>query len=305
MRMRGLTDFDRPQTTSIVESTAHNFKVSIRDLRPRVLLQVHRPSFLEVASSKEVIRVAESEASLLRSAVDELEQKYEKPRSPVSISELRIRVLSPEDAHLIFGRIHYLRRVPPGARCLAGVHPATGLPVVAIAYEDSRWRSVRRALRGSFGIPQVKVIDVSRVHTLESSPKGAVSWILSRLLGSLRRLKMPEAILSTAVDSTLGFQGISYRAAGWRHAVTVEPRPYTYVDGIYASAGYLKCNYGTADIAQLCKLLGSRFSYSDPSLRGDTLIFARTTEKGNRPPLKVSAITRRWVKSDLVNGGQR
>lgn len=116
---------------------------------------------------------------------------------------------------------------------------------------------------------------------------------------------MPEAILSTAVDTTLGFQGISYRAAGWRHAVTVEPRPYTYVDGIYAPAGYLKCNYGTADIAQLRKLLGRRFSYSDPSLRGDTLIFARTTEKGNRPPLRVSVITRPWVKSDLVNGGQR
>lgn len=294
--------FQEPHLSLLVDSIAHNFKVPIQDLRPRILLQLHCPRFSEANSERRLTQIIKKEAGLLQSALEDLKNRYRETAPLEEVSSLELRPLPPKDADLIFGHIHYLRNLPTKAQGLAACHPHTGLPVVAITYEISRWRNARRSLRRVFQLPEAKVIDVSRVYTLSPSPRGAISWTLGRFLSSLRRAEESELILSTAVDTTLGFTGVSYRASGWWHSATAEPRPYTYVDNIYRPASYLHQAYGTANILELRELLGERFSYSDPGQRNRTLIFARTTGRGNRPPSQPPAILRNWQTAPKRKG---
>ena len=58
-------------------------------------------------------------------------------------------------------------------------------------------------------------------------------------------------MLTTAVDPNLGFIGSSYRAANWQQWMSIEARPYLYVDGVYASPRQFRTRFGGANLAEL------------------------------------------------------
>lgn len=277
------TQLDRiiRQQENRVREFADRYRISERDLRPRVLLQLYRRAeYAEADFEHFAGDVLEREAARLEEALREFHIKYPADASGVGdVAQMGCRELSEEEAQHIFGRLHYLRRFPLGMSTIAGVHPISDRPLIAIAYGPSRWRELRRTLRKAMGYPDAEVLDVARVYAFDEVPRYATSWILARLLSALRRTSQAQRIVSTVVDTSLGFRGSSYIASGWSHVAVAEARPYTYLDGEYLPVGELKIRYGTGDPSSLREMLGSRFAESDWSTQRPSLIFGRTTKR--------------------------
>ncbi len=94
-------------------------------------------------------------------------------------------------------------------------------------------------------------------------------------------------LLTTAVDPNLGFTGASYRAANWQRWISVQPRPYLYLDYRYVSPRQLRERFGTANLTELrAAFPGHRFDASRARLR-DSLIFGcHVSQPRDLPPLR-------------------
>lgn len=293
------------QLESPVGEFAGAYGVPERDLRPRVLLQLYRQTEgAQIDFERFIQEVIGKEAAQLADALHEFRAGY--PPDSVDIqdvSQLVCRQLSEEEARHIFGRLHYLHRLPQGMSTIAGVHPASGAPLIAVVYGPSRWRQLRRAVRAAMSLPNSEVVDVARVYSFMEAPRYATSWVLARLLSTLRRSQRAERILSTVVDTSLGFRGSSYIASGWSQIAVAQARPYSYLNGEYLPIGEFKVRYGTGDPTLLRGRLGERFSQSEPSLQRHSLVFARSTKKSMRARVDPVYI-RRYGTDDHPHPGE-
>jgi hypothetical protein len=100
-------------------------------------------------------------------------------------------------------------------------------------------------------VPLGAAWDVSRVYSFDVAPPNAISFLLAKVRQVIRREIPSVQLLTTAVDPNLGFVGASYRAANWQQWMSIEARPYLYVDGIYASPRQLRTRFGGANLVEL------------------------------------------------------
>jgi hypothetical protein len=100
-----------------------------------------------------------------------------------------------------------------------------------------------------FQVPQSRVWDVSRVYSIDVAPANSISFLLAKVRNFFRQGVGDAELLITAVDPNLGFTGSSYRAANWHRWMSIQARPYLYVDRLYTSPRQLRQRFGTADLA--------------------------------------------------------
>lgn len=196
------------------------------------------------------------------------------PTEKVALDDLRFAELDAADAELIFSKLHYLRSARPGSLNFALVDSA-GRPYSLASVSPLEWKLVGRQLSSQFGVSHTAVWDVSRVYSFDLAPANAISYLLAKVRSRFRTGSEGVKLLVTAVDPNLGFSGSSYRAANWQQWMTVQPRPYLYLDRRYASPRQLRGRFGTASPNELVKQLGNRFEQSRAKLLDSTIYACR------------------------------
>jgi hypothetical protein len=194
------------------------------------------------------------------------------PEDKYALADLRFVRLGTE-ADQIFSSLHYLRSSRAGSLNFALVDPVNRLPLTLCSVSPLEWMRVGKQLQAQFGVPREAVWDVSRVYSFDVAPVNAISYLLAKVRQVMRREIPGVQLLTTAVDPNLGFTGSSYRAANWQQWMSIEARPYLYVDGVYASPRQLRARFGGANLAELRRANpGVRFEQSRAKLL-DSLIF--------------------------------
>lgn len=245
----------------LVEHTAETYEVPVRALTIRTLL--HLPL---LARPNGRIRRTDVTAELRRNA-DRLRSDYADiehlvPQDRYPLSDLRFVPLSHGVADQIFSRLHYLRSARAGSLNFALVDPVHQRPVTLCSVSPLEWAQVNRQLRAQFDLLPGAAWDVSRVYSFDVAPANAISFLLAKVRQVMRTAK-DASVLTTAVDPNLSFVGASYRAANWQQWMSVQARPYLYVDGMYASPRQLRLRFGGANLEELRRTNpGSRFEQS-------------------------------------------
>jgi hypothetical protein len=277
---------DSPLFVSPLVAAAGAGHVDQRDLRVRALLQLPR-----VASATGLVTAAQIERELKYAAIqlarDAAAARSSVPREKFALHELRFTdSVDVTAAGTIFGHLHYLRNVRPGCEYFALVDPEHGLPVTICAVAPLEWKRVASWVRAQFDVDPGRVRDVARVFSCSAAPANAVSYLLARVRASLARHDAAD-LLTTVVDTNLGFTGASYRAANWQRWIAIRPRPYLYLDRRYVSPRQLRERFGTANLAELrAANPGHRFEASRARLR-DSLIFGcHVGATRDLPPLR-------------------
>jgi hypothetical protein len=265
---------------TLVRETALRVGVEPRSLAVRLLLQLPR-----VASyngwvtrwdlQRELRIAAERLYDAARDAMDHL------PTKEFPLQELRFEEIDPTRALPVLASLHYLRSPRPGSRYFALADPVDQRPVTLCSISPLHWQCVAHEIDGRFGIPQERVLDVSRVYSVNNAPRNAISALLSRVRRYLRREVPTIDLLVTAVDPNLGFTGSSYRAANWQQWMTVDARPYLYESGHYVSPRQLRERYGTSNLKVLEAIYPGRFQKSKVRLL-DSMIFCSSVKEETR-----------------------
>ena len=236
----------------MAEDVARRCRVEARALRVRGLL--HLPRIAGYSGSMPARFVRVELARLARQLAEDVDATADTvPRNRFELRDLRFSAIPASLAAPIIGSRHYLRSARPGAQYFALLDPVQGLPVSICSVSPLEWRRVTGHIHHRFAIASEKVRDVSRVYSCDSAPENAISYLLARVRTALRQGGGVD-LLTTAVDTNLGFTGASYRAANWQPWIAVQPRPYFYHNRCHASPRQLRQRFGTSAIAELRKL---------------------------------------------------
>lgn len=179
------------------------------------------------------------------------------------------------EANEIFANLHYLKSARQGSKNFALLDPVHRRPVSVCSVSPLQWKPVARQLEGRFHIPRENVWEVSRMYTFDVAPDNVVSFLLSRVREVMRRDVPRVALMTTALDPNVGFNGNSYRGANWHEWMTVEARPYIYLDGNYVSLRQLRVRFGTADPERISAEYGIEVTTSAARLRPSSIFCCR------------------------------
>jgi hypothetical protein len=259
---------------ALVGRTARRFGVEPRALAVRGLLHLPR-----VASYEGWMTIREIELELKISA-DRLRRdvraaKVHVPHQEFALGDLAFEEIDSSRALPVLTLLHYLRSARPGSLYFALVDPIHRLPVTLCSLSLLQWKCVGSQIRSHFAIPPQRIWDVSRVYSVDTAPRNAISMLLSRVRTYMRHNMSSADLLLTVVDPNLGFTGCSYRAANWQQWVTIKARPYFYESGRYVSPRQLREQYGTANLKELQAKYPGRFQQSRVRLL-DSMIYCCT-----------------------------
>jgi hypothetical protein len=259
------------QFAHLVQDVAVRSSVEPRALSVRTLLHLPRVAKYNGSVSRRLI-----ETELRRCAAglrtDQAKLRELIPTDRFPLRDLCFEVLDTHRAEAIFSRLHYLRSARTGSLNFALVDPVSGLPVSLCSVSPLEWVRVGRQIETQFRVPRTNVWDVSRVYSFEVAPANAISFLLAKVRNVIRRQAPHVELLTTAVDPNLGFHGSSYRAANWQRWMSIQARPYLYVDRLYASPRQLRERFGTASLTVLRAGHGAVVEQSRAKLL-DSLIF--------------------------------
>jgi hypothetical protein len=194
------------------------------------------------------------------------------PAGKFELRDLAFEAIASSRALPVLESLHYLRSARPDSRYFALVDPIQGLPVTLCGLSPLQWKCVANHMRSQYSIPPERIWDVSRVYSVDTAPRNAISVLLSKVRTFLRHNLPAAHLLVTAVDPNLGFSGCSYRAANWQQWMTVRARPYFYEECYYVSPRQLREHYGTASLPELQATYPGRFQQSRVKLL-DTMIY--------------------------------
>lgn len=260
--------------------------VDQRDLRVRTLLHLPR-----VARSSGHVTTRQIERELAHAARqlarDAAAARPVMPQQKFPLGELCFTDgVTPQTAAIIFGHLHYLRYDRPGSEYYALLDPVQGLPVTICAVVPLEWKRVAAWVRAQFGVAPERVLDVARVFSSPTAPANAVSYLLARVRASLARESRAD-LLTTIVDPNLGFTGASYRAANWQRWISIQPRPYLYLDRRYVTPRQLRERFGSSNLAELRAAYPSRrFEASRVRLNDSLLFGCHVSAARDLPPLR-------------------
>ncbi len=240
-----------PPFSDWAAEVAKNFAVDLRTLTVRALLLLPRIASRRKGTIGERQIRAELKAAARQLRADERRTDHLVPNTRFELRDLKFAEIMPEAANAVLAARHYLRSARPGSTCYALLEPRAGLPVSICTVSPLQWRRVGVQLRGQFGMVQEEILEISRVYSCNTAPPNAISYLLSRVRAEVRRSQPRIDLLTTVVDTNLGFTGASYRAANWQHWVTVGPRPYLYRNKQYVTPRQLRSQYGTASLPEL------------------------------------------------------
>jgi len=261
-----------PEFADPLSAVAEKYGVAPRALTVRTLLHLPR-----LARSDGTVGEKQVRAELKRNA-ERLRRDHQAidaliPTDRYPLTDLEFVRLGGGQAHQIFSTLHYLRSARAGSLNFALVDPVRRLPVTLCSVSPLEWLRVGRQLQSQFGVPLGAAWDVSRVYSFDVAPVNAISYLLSKVRQAIRREIPGVRLLTTAVDPNLGFGGASYRSSNWQQWMSIKPRPYLYVDGLYTSPRQLRTRFGGANLAELRHTHGDhRFEQSRANLL-DSLIF--------------------------------
>jgi hypothetical protein len=256
---------------ALVRETARRTDVEPRALAVRALLQLPR-----VASYEGYVSTWHVQREL-RISAQRLRRDLRSARGYVPIQQFALRDLAFEEvdpslALPVLTLLHYLRSARSGSRYFALVDPVHRLPVTLCSVSALQWKCVGNQIRSQFATSPERIWEISRVYSVDSAPRNAISFLLSRVRRYLRRNVPSIGLLVTAVDLNLGFTGSSYRAANWQQWMSVKARPYLYENRRYVTPRQLRERYGTASLVQLQAKFPGRFQKSRVTLP-DTIIY--------------------------------
>jgi hypothetical protein len=276
---------------SLVRETARRVGVQPHALAVRVLLHLPR-----VASREGWVTRAQAQREL-RISAHGLQADLRAVKSQVSPKEFRLRDLIFEEidalqAFPFVNSLHYLRSARQGSLYFALVDPVDRLPITLCSLSPLEWKRVANQIFEQFEISQRQVWEVSRVYSVDTAPRNAISSLLSKVRTYLRRSAQSADLLVTAVDPNLGFTGSSYRAANWQHWMSVKARPYIYENGQYITPRQLRERFGTSSPVELHAKYPGRFQQSQTRLL-DSMIFCSSV---NGETKVVPALERRRLR---------
>ncbi len=231
------------------------YDVPQRALSVRVLLHLPRLARSSGTVGRPQV-IAEMKRNAVRLKRDQRSIEKLIPHDKFELYDLRFVRLGNSEADQIFSRLHYLRSARAGSLNFALIDPVSRRPVTLCSVSPLEWRRVGRQLEAQFDVPLGAAWDVSRVYSFDVAPPNAISYLLAKVRQVMREISGAE-LLTTAVDPNLGFVGSSYRAANWQQWMSIEARPYLYVDGLYASPRQLRYRFGGANLTEL------RLAYPD------------------------------------------
>jgi hypothetical protein len=234
----------------MVTEHAVRSEVDARALGVRTLLHLPRIATPTGSLTRSQVAVELSRAAT-QLKLDERDTADLVPTTRHALHELHFERIPAAKADRILSSLHYLRSARPGSLTFALLDPVHRLPVSLCSVSPLEWRRVGSYIYARFGIPQARIWDVSRVYSSEVAPANAISFLLARVRSALRRSGEHVDLLTTAVDPNLGFTGASYRAANWRHWLTIQPRPYLYHNRRYVSPRQLRQRFSTSNLADL------------------------------------------------------
>jgi hypothetical protein len=269
-----------------VSSAAAEAGVEPRALGVRTLLHLPR-----VATFSGRVTMKQIECELFHSArllrADAAAVRPLIPDGEFALHELRFVEDFPKaTADGLFSSGHYLKSARPESRNFALVSPVDGRPLTLCSVSPLEWKKVGDHIQAQFGVPREATLDVSRVYSCGAAPPNAISFLLARVRNSLSRSDRTIKLLVTAVDPNLGFTGASYRAANWRRWLTVQPRPYLYLDRRYASPRQLRQRFETSNLAELTERYpGHRFEQSRARLLDSLIFCCRVNRETEAVPL--------------------
>jgi hypothetical protein len=200
------------------------------------------------------------------------------PHKEFTLCDLTFEAIDSSRALPVLTSLHYLRSARPGSLYFALVDPLHKLPVTLCSVSPLQWKCVGSRIQSQFAIPPQRIWDVSRVYSLDSAPRNAISTLLSRVRIYMRHNMSAADLLLTAVDPNLGFTGSSYRAANWQQWMTIKARPYFYECGRYVSPRQLQEQFGSSNLAQLQAKHPGRFQQSRVRLL-DSMIFCSSVNE--------------------------
>jgi hypothetical protein len=269
-----LEECRRPESpfAAMVAEVAVSNGVEPRALSVRTLLQLPRVAKYNGQVSQRLLQF-ELQRSAEGLRADQATIRGLIPTDKFALKDLRFVELETRLAEAIFGRLHYLRNARTGSMNFALVDPINGLPVSLCSVSPLEWKRVGRQIERQFAIPQSHIWDVSRVYSFDIAPANAISFLLSKVRNVVRRLDHRIDLLTTAVDPNLGFHGSSYRAANWQRWMSIQARPYLYVDKLYASPRQLRQRFGTASLTDVRANHGAVVEQSRVKLL-DSVIFS-------------------------------
>jgi hypothetical protein len=255
----------------LVDEIARRAGVEPRALAVRALLHLPRvASYSGWITRREVRRELNISADRLRR--DAGAARGHVPHQEFALRDLTFEEIDSSRALPVVTLLHYLRSARPGSRYFALVDPVHRLPVTLCSLSPLQWACVGNQIRSQFAIPPQRILDISRVYSVDTAPPNAISMLLSRVRTYVRR-HMPGAdLFVTAVDPNLGFTGCSYRAANWQQWMTVRARPYLYDGGSYVSPRQLREEFGTSSVVELQAKYRGRFQQSSARLL-DSMIY--------------------------------
>jgi hypothetical protein len=271
-----LDDCRRPDSlfSDLVRDAALVNGLEPRALTVRTLLHLPR-----VARFNGTVGRRQIEMELRRSAAglrtDQAKIRSLIPTNKFPLQDLRFVEYDAREAAAIFSHLHYLRSARAGSRNFALVDPVNGLPVSLCSVSPLEWLRVGRQLQTQFGVPRERVWDVSRVYSFDVAPSNAISFLLAKVRNVFRTEVRDVDLLTTAVDPNLGFIGSSYRAANWHRWMSIQARPYLYVDRLYASPRQLRQRFGTANLSELQARHGAVVEQSRAKLLDSTIFCCR------------------------------
>ena len=277
---------------SLIAKAAGDRGVEPRALIVRVLLELPRTaSWGGRVSERQVTRLIQACADRLR---DEARAAaIYVPVKAFPLSQLTFEATAEARAQPILTYLHYLRSARPGSRYFSLVDPEHGLPVALCSVSEFQWARVASQLFRQFLIPQLQILDVSRVFAVDSAPANSISTLLSRVRTWVRRNEPSVKLLTTAVDPNLGFTGASYRAANWKQWVTIKARPYLYERRLYVTPRQLRERYGTSRFDQLQAKFPGRFERSRSQLLDSIIYCCRVNgETETVPPEEMRQLNR-------------
>jgi hypothetical protein len=255
-----------------VDVTARKVGVDPRALSVRVLLHLPRVATLTGEMTRdqldrELFHNSRQLREDVRAAGDLVSARE------FALQDLVFAPIPAERAEAVFRSLHYLKSARPGSVNFALLDPVGRLPVSLCSVSPLESRRVGGQIHARFGVPPERIWEVSRVYLAHATPPNAISFLLARVRGAVRRRVSGLDLLVTAVDPNLGFTGASYRAANWQQWLAVASPPYLYHDRRHVSPRQLRQRFGTCALAELkARYPGQRFEQSQARLR-DSLVF--------------------------------
>lgn len=162
--------------------------------------------------------------------------------------------VSADDAEFIETRLHYLRSFRDDCHGRLGLFiKGAPSPFAYAAFASCDRSYLREAIRARLGrpIPDTSVLSLARGYGVHRAPKNAVSLLVAiaaRTLVSSRPREQRRAVMTTAINPFLGFDGHSLRVSGFA------PLAFCRVEYQYDDHGaYVTRRQGSARRSEWCR----------------------------------------------------